>query len=77
MNYSKMTDITEEEEGNVHVPKIPLTVEEIQRREIYRLACSKTNFKTPMKRPVSTYDVFQALQVKLFVSVVIEHNLTH
>lgn len=58
-----MTDVVEDEEDNIHVPKIPLTGEEIERREMYQLACANTNVDPPMKPPVSAYEVFQALQV--------------
>lgn len=44
---------------------MPLTREEIERREMYQLACSNTAYTVPMKPPVSAYDVFQALQVIL------------
>ena len=57
-----MTDIIEDDE-NIHVPKIPLTEEEIERREMYHLACSNPNLEAQSKPPVSAYEVFQALQV--------------
>lgn len=53
----------EGEDDALHVPKIPLTYEELERREIYRLACSNTVLEPPLKPPINTYDVVQALQV--------------
>lgn len=60
-----MTDVLEGDDDYVHVPKMPLTQEELERREIYRLACANTTIQPPMKPPVSAYDVFQALQVSI------------
>lgn len=42
-----------------------LTAEEIERREIFQLACSNITTEAPAKAPVSTYDVLHAMEVTI------------